>query len=93
MEVGYVLVLHYLVIKEDIPRLDSPLRKQIRDVVRARLTTNPEVFGKPLQQDLRGCRRLRVGDYRVVFQIKRKEVHILAIVHRSSNYKDIKKRI
>ena len=93
MEIKYTLYFSPKVIKDDFPRLDPVVRKEIRDVVRQKLTTAPDVYGKPLQQDLKGCRRLRVGDYRVVFQIQKKQVHVLAIIHRSSNYKGVGKRI
>jgi len=93
MEVNYSITLHPLVISKDIPRLDPRWRQEIRDSIRIKLGTRPELFGKPLQEDLRGLRRLRVGDYRVVFQIQKRTVHIIAIRHRSDGYKGIEKRI
>ncbi len=93
MEIRYEIVLHPAVIQNDIPRLSKVWRNKIRDTIRQKLKTHPELFGKPLHQNLKGCRRLRVGDYRVVFQIKGSEVTVVAIVHRSSEYKGIKKRL
>ena len=93
MEVRYSITLHPLVINEDIPRLDTFWRHEIRDAVRAKLTTKPELYGKPLRQSLKGHRSLRVGDYRVVYRIERKVVRIIAIFHRSDKYKGIEKRI
>lgn len=93
MEIEYSLFHHPLVIKEDIPRLDQFWRHEIRDAVRAKLLTQPQLFGKPLRGTLKGCRTLRVGDYRIVFKIDRKAIHIVAIIHRSTDYRGIERRI
>ena len=93
MEIDYSLSHHPLVIKEDIPRLDQFWRHEIRDAVRTKLLTQPELFGKPLRRTLKGCRTLRVGDYRVVYRIEKKIIKIIAIVHRSGKYRGIEKRM
>ncbi len=93
MEINYSITLHSAVTTRDIPKLDTFWRYAIRDAIREKLTTRPEVYGKPLRQTLKGCRVLRVGDYRIVFHIQQRVVRIVAITHRSSDYKDIEKRI
>ena len=93
MEVEYSISLHPSVLKEDIPKLDKIWRRKIRDSVRSKLTTAPELFGVPLRQTLAGLRKLRVGDYRVIYRIEKKVVQILIISHRSVVYKKILKRI
>ena len=93
MEVGYTISLHVAVLKEDLPRLDTYWRKEIRNVIRAKLATSPELYGLPLRHTLKGCRKLRVGDYRGIYQIHKKTVHIIIIGHRSEVYKDILKRL
>lgn len=93
MEVGYSITLHPLVTSYDIPRLDAIRRHEVRDAIRSKLTTQPTLFGKPLRQSLKGCRSLRVGDYRVVYRIEKSIIRVIAIVHRSSNYKGVEKRI
>lgn len=85
----YSLLLHPLVTSHDIPRLDTVWQHIVRDAVREKLVTNPKLYGKPLQHSLKGCRALRVGDYRVVYQIDASVVKIVAIIHRSQNYKGI----
>lgn len=93
MEIEYTLVHHPAVIADDMPRLDSYWRHEINNAVQAKLTTEPALFGKPLRQALVGHRVLRVGDYRVVYRIDKKLVKIIAIVHRSTKYKGVKRRI
>ena len=93
MEIGYSIILHPTVIAKDIPRLDAEWKQKIRDAVRAKLTVMPELYGVPLRHNLKGKRKLRVGDYRVVYHAEKKNVRILAIGHRSEVYKEVLKRI
>ena len=78
---------------QDLAKLDSFWQDEILSSVELKLRMHPEVFGKPLRQSLKGCRALRVGDYRVVFRIERRLIRVLAVVHRSSNYKGVEQRI
>lgn len=52
------------------------------------LAANPHV-GKPLKGDLLGLRRIRVGSYRVVYEIREDEVLILVlrVAHRRDVYR------
>lgn len=78
----------------DIRRLDIFWRREILDAVTKKLTTRPEIFGKPLRESLKGWRSLRVGDYRVVYEIRSfRTVYILGIVHRSEVYDEIARRL
>ena len=93
MALKFSITYHQTVVKEDIPRLVSPWREKIKSAIESRLTMEPELYGKPLRRSLKGYRKLRVGDYRVVFRIEGISVKILAILHRSVVYKVIEKRI
>lgn len=84
---------HYAVVKEDIPRLAPAWKKKIRRAIEEKLVTRPDTFGKPLRRSLRGYRKLRVGDYRVIYRIDGKRVIIFVIQHRSIVYGITKKRI
>lgn len=91
-EKEYTLEYDWFAVHKDIPRLDSFWRVEIQAVIADKLTRHPEVFGKPLRQSLVGWRSLRIGDYRVVFQIRR-NVYILGIIHRSEVYEEVEKRL
>ena len=82
----YEIVYHTDVVRDDIPKLSSLWKEKIRIAIEEKLTTSPEIFGKPLRQSLRGYRTLRVGDYRVIFRIKGSLVMIFLIAHRSIVY-------
>ncbi|RJQ33166.1 type II toxin-antitoxin system mRNA interferase toxin, RelE/StbE family [Candidatus Parcubacteria bacterium] len=90
---GYKIIHHPLVIQEDIPRLDKAWKLKVRDSIRQKLMSHPELYGKALHQDLKGFRKLRVGDYRVIYQVAGKNVRTLIIGHRSIVYRDARKRL
>jgi mRNA interferase RelE/StbE len=75
-------------VKEDLTSISKTNKDQIRKAIEKKLATNPIEFGKPLQYSLKGLRRLRVGDYRIIFQIdeENKGVLIVKIGHRREVY-------
>ncbi len=58
------------VVREDIPRLSKDVRNRIRKALEQKLASHPVEFGKPLRYSLKGARRLRVDDWRVVYTIE-----------------------
>ena len=87
----FEILYHYLVVREDIPRLSKLWREKIRTAIEDRLVAEPDLYGKPLRRSLKGYRKLRVGDYRIIFKIDERKVKILIIQHRSVVYSNIKK--
>lgn len=81
------LLYHPRVVREDIPRLDPPTRRRIRRAIESKLTTSPESFAKPLAYNRSGLWSLRVGDWRVVFALRERELWILRIGHRNEVYR------
>ena len=90
-EKKYQVTYHRLVAGE-VTSLDALWRERVRSAIEGKLTTLPEVYGKPLRNSLAGYRTLRVGDYRIVFEIKKKAIHIIAIQHRREGYIGVEKR-
>ena len=85
---SFIIDYHELVKKKDIPKLSKDIRLRVKRDIEEKLVENPDFFGKPLRRSLKGYRKLRVGDYRIVFRIDGKVVKILAILHRSVVYKN-----
>ena len=81
------------VVREDLSHLDSTVKERIKFVIEAKLTTYPEIYGKPLHSRLRRYWKLRVGHWRIIYEILNKEVIVHIIGHRSDVYKKIEKRI
>lgn len=88
----FEVVYHPLVISEDIPKLTSVWKNKIRTAIDLRLMTKPDFYGKPLRRSLKGYRKLRIGDYRIIFRIENDTVKIIMIAHRSTVYAKINKR-
>jgi mRNA interferase RelE/StbE len=90
--VTYTLRYHPKVKDVDLPRITADGRRRVARAIESRLTTTPERYGAPLQGSLRGFWKLRVGDYRVVFQRRGETIWILAIVHRRDAYERAARR-
>ena len=75
------------VVKDDIPKLPKIEKKKIKRAIEERLTQDPIRFGRPLRYSLKGCRRMRVGDYRIIFKLETKTVLVVKIGHRKKIYK------
>ncbi len=88
----YVLKYHPSVVREDIPSLDQGTRIRIKRELEAKLLSRPDLFGQPLRHSLKGHRKLRVGDYRVVYRVEKSIVIILGILHRSIVYSVVERR-
>ena len=93
MALNFEISYHTKVVKEDILSLSLVWRDKIKFAIEEKLTIAPDFFGKPLRRSLKGYRKLRVGDYRVVFRIDKNRVYVLAIMHRSIIYKKVTKRL
>ena len=75
------------VVDEDIPKLTKSVRKQLKVAIEKKLTSHPIEFGKPLRYSLKGARRLRVGDWRVIYKIEPPDVVLIVkIGHRREIY-------
>ncbi|MGE3623865.1 MAG: type II toxin-antitoxin system RelE/ParE family toxin [Bdellovibrionales bacterium] len=75
-------------LKKDVPALPKCMRARIKKAIEERLMIDPVSYGKPLQHSLKGHRRLRVGDYRIIYTIdpEKRNVSVLAIGHRKDIY-------
>ncbi len=90
MEIKYQIRYLEEVVGKDIPNLPTSAKTLIQRAIEERLTADPIGFGKPLRYSLKGHRRLRVSDYRIVYRIEAKAntVLIVAIKHRKDVYED-----
>ncbi len=76
------------VVEEDIPALPKTMKDRIRQAIETRLTADPIGLGKPLRYSFVGHRRIRVGDYRIVYRldVDKCKVIIVLIKHRKDVY-------
>ena len=77
--------------EKQLEKLDKKDRKRIENYFNERLAVcdNPKDFGSPLQENLKGYWRYRVGNYRLICKIIDDQVVIVVIKigHRKLVYK------
>jgi len=80
--VPYRLRYHPDVREKDLPKLNRTIQRRIRMAIEQRLLTAPEKYSEPLRRTLKGYRKLRVGDYRIVLKLEADTILVLGICHR-----------
>jgi len=80
-------------VEEDIQQIPANIRKRIQDAIENRLIIEPVQAGKPLRQSLKGFRKMRVGDYRIIYQVEKETIIVLKIGHRKDVYEKVWKRM
>ncbi|MDP8263310.1 MAG: type II toxin-antitoxin system RelE/ParE family toxin [Candidatus Ancaeobacter aquaticus] len=85
----YRLLYHPAGLKEDLTVIPSGIKLMIKNAIEMRLLKDPISFGKPLRQSLKGHRKFRVGDWRVIYRIEKKDIFILKIGHLKDVYQKV----
>lgn len=83
---AYTIVYHPDIPKEDLSGIPKNIKDTIRRAIETRLIPDPFLCGEPLRQSLKGHRKLRVGDYRVIYRIEGGKIIVLKIGHRKDVY-------
>jgi len=91
--VSYHLRYHPDVREKDLPKINRNIQKRIKAAIEKRLLVAPERYSEPLRRTLKGYRKLRVGDYRIVLKLQDQDILILAICHRKDVYQRMEWRI
>lgn len=81
----YHLVYHHE-IPNDLKSIPGNLKKRIRKAIETRLLVDPVNYSLPLRKSLQGFRKLRVGDYRVIYRIEAQNIIVFKIGHRKEVY-------
>lgn len=89
---GWVLRYHPAVLSKDIPMLDSVISRRVKKAIETKLHSNPLLYGEPLHGVLLRLFKLRVGDWRIVYEISPPYVDILFIGHRKDVYAQLRRR-
>jgi mRNA interferase RelE/StbE len=87
------LIYHPKVSTDDIPRLNHSSLSIIQRAIEQRLIVDPIKYGLPLRWGLKGYRKMRVGDYRVIYRVVGAEIRIVIIGHRRDVYSKVHSRI
>ena len=75
------IISYHKDVVEDLKSVGSFAAKRILRAIDGKLTQAPLTFGAPLSGNLSIFRKLRVGDYRVVYQVVKNDVtvYVLAV--------------
>lgn len=73
----YRIVVDELVLKKDFRKIDLQDQRKIVRAIRRKLKAKPDHYGEPLRGELRGFWKLRVGEFRVIYEIQEDK----ALVH------------
>lgn len=71
--------IHSEVLKKDFKKIAPHAQYTILKTIRKKLSIDPEGYGEPLWGEFKGYRKLRVGDFRVVYRILKDKILVLVI--------------
>lgn len=75
---NWTLVYHPAV-EDDLESVGPAAARRIMRAIDSKLTRSPLEFGAPLSHGLADFRKLRVGDYRVVYQVHEENVIVFVL--------------
>ena len=71
----FTISYHKEAVKNDIPALPAAMKVRIKSAIETKLIMHPEQYALPLRRTLKGYWKLRVGDYRIIFEFDRSTDH------------------
>lgn len=73
--------------ERNLKKLPSNIKERCKDALRE-ISADP-LSGKPLKGDLKGYYSFRIGNYRIVYILKKRQhiIYILSIKHQKDIYK------
>ena len=86
-------VLYHPDTAEDVAGIPQNIQATIERAIKDRLLKDPSSVSQPLRRDLKGYRKLRVGDYRIIHKIQGNFIFILKIGHRKEVYDSVFSRL
>jgi mRNA interferase RelE/StbE len=72
-------IIYHKDVDDDLKSVGPSAAKRIMQTIDEKLTWAPEQFGASLSNNLRNFRKLRIGDFRVVYQVFHKRVIIFVL--------------
>lgn len=74
-------ILYHKDVDDDLKSVGPSAASRIIKIINKKLTAAPDQYGIPLSHNLKNFRKLRIGDYRVVYRIVEQKVivYVLAV--------------
>lgn len=87
-------LLAYSSVESDLAAIAQPYRKQVREAINS-LPANPRPTGAVRLSGYADVYRIRVGDYRVAYRLRDRELEIIiaAAAKRGEIYRHLKRRM
>ena len=73
-------------VEKDLSRLDKREARRVLDKIEQELSTHPDRYPS-LKGEFKGLRKMRMGDYRVIYAILENDILILRIGNRREVYR------
>ncbi len=86
------IINYHKAVKGDLKLLEALIKARIKSAIETRLVVDPIKSGEPLRGNYKRFRKLRIGDYRILYKVLRETVLILGIGHRKYIYESVKNR-
>jgi mRNA interferase RelE/StbE len=71
--------IHRLVVDEDFKYISKHDQSVILKTIRKKLSNATEQYGARLRHDLKGFRKLKISDYRVIYKIEKMEIKVFVV--------------
>lgn len=88
----FKVIIDELVFAEDFKQIAESDQIRILKVVRKKLTTEPELYGKPLRNELKGFWKLKIDKYRVVYSIAKGKIEVSVVTIGFRRNEDVYKK-
>jgi mRNA interferase RelE/StbE len=93
LEINLLYLINYhKAVKGDLKSIEALIKARIKNAIETRLAVDPIKSGEPLRGNFKRFRKLRIGDYRIVYKVMQETVLILGIGHRKYIYELVKNR-
>lgn len=66
-------------VEKDFKHIPIQHKEIILETCRKKLSVNPEGYGKPLGGNLHGFWKLKILEYRVIYQVRKNEVRVVIV--------------
>lgn len=73
------IFIHPDVVEKDSKKIDSSQKEFIKKHTIRKLSEDPLKYGEPLRGDYKLYRKLRVGDYRVIYRVVKEKVIVYVV--------------
>lgn len=72
-------IIYHKQVDDDFQSIGPSAAGRVIKAIDKKLTTAPDKYGQPLSNNLKTFRKLRIGDFRVVYKVMAKKILVLVL--------------